>query len=116
MRQIYEIGKNITMAMMAIGVLMLVVAVILAITVDVSQTTAMVCAAAGISLMLSSFSLSLLVYLGEDISNIAARIAQQDVTNNTLPGTTTPKQTASGDDPNLINLINQIEANTRDKA
>ncbi len=103
------------MAMMAIGVLMLVVAVILAITVDVSQTTAMV-AAAGISLMLSSFSLSLLVYLGEDISNIAARIAQQDVTNNTLPGTTTPKQTASGDDPNLINLINQIEANTRDKA
>lgn len=27
-----------------------------------------------------------------------------------------PIRTGSGDDPNLMNLINQIEANTRDKA
>lgn len=116
MRQIYEIGKNITSAMLALGVLVIALAILLAFVEDVGLSVAIMCAGAGVSLMLSSFALSLLVYLGEDVANIAARIAQHDVISDPLPGTATPKQTASGDDPNLLSLISKIEAKTQDKA
>ena len=116
MRQIYEIGKNITMVMLVIGALMLLCAVILATTADVSLYSTTMCAAAGVSLMLSSFALSLLIYLGEDVANIAARIAKDDVTVSPDPDSTIPKLIASGDDPNLLNLIGKIEAKTQDKA
>jgi len=119
MRQIYENGKNITSAMLAIGVLVIALAVLLAFVEDFGLTVAIMCAGAGVSLMLSSFVLALLVYIGEDISNIAEQITQANTTTEAVNEPRehlTPKRTSSGDDPNLISLISKIEANTQDKA
>jgi hypothetical protein len=119
MRNIYETGKIITLGLLTVGSLLVAVAIILAVTAAAGTTVIATCFVSGIGLMISSFVLTLLVYLGEDVANIAERITQTDSDPEPTKTQNEPlshMRTDTGDDPKLMDFIKKIEGNTQNKA
>lgn len=109
MKKLYDTSKSITNAMLAIGALLIILAIVLAITAELTLLAAALCACGGASLMLFAFLLSILVSIGEDIYVLAHGAFQEVPKASSPPRKPLGIVRTGGEDPALQKLIQDVE-------